>query len=336
MNKKLNFGIVGTGMISDTHAAAIISLPDAVLYGAAGVISEQTDAFAKKYNITAYPDVESMLCDPTIDVVCICTPSGFHAENAITALRHGKHVVLEKPMALTLTDADDVHRVSTEHEKLVTVISQLRFSENIQYIKRLISENAFGKITMCSLQMKYWRDSEYFAGSPWRGTMSMDGGGALMNQGIHGVDLLLYLMGDAKLLSAVTKTAYHKIEVEDTAAAILEFENGAVGTIEASTCAYPGFERRLEILGERGHVVLKEAMIESLVVDRKAVASPNIENSSIGSAQDPKAIDYSLHARQIQNLIDAVHGKAKLVSDCIEGKRALKLIKDIYTMSKEN
>ena len=182
----------------------------------------------------------------------------------------------------------------------------------------------------CDLYMKYWRSPEYYNSSNWKGKKAFEGGGALMNQGIHGVDLLTYIAGDAKVINAKTKTAFHNIEVEDAALAVLEFENGAMGVIEASTCAYPGFERRLEIIGTKGSVVLKENTIETLVIDGENITTKKGAGEVIGTASDPSAMSCKFHAEQIQNFINAVNGKEKLLINAIDGARAVKIIEDIY------
>ncbi len=329
MANKLNFGILGCGMIANFHAKAIQSLDNAVLYGVADNDFNRAQGFAENYSIKAYKTYEDMLSDSEIDAVCVCTPSFFHAENAIDALRANKHVVLEKPMAITVEDAERIIAECKTSGKLLTVICQLRFSSDMQKLKQLIAEDAFGKIAFCDLYMKYWRDPSYYANGGWKGTKKFDGGGALMNQGIHGVDALLYLAGDAKLLKAKTKTHLHNIEVEDLAVAMLEFENGALGVIEASTCVNPGFDRKIEILGSNGCAILKEDKFEKLVVRGETIIENGSQNA-VGTASDPSAMSHKLHAMQINNLINAAMGKEALLIDCNEGLRAVKLIEEIY------
>ncbi len=326
---KLNFGILGCGMIANFHAQAINSLSDAVLYGVADNAFDRAKDFADNYSIKAYESYADMLNDENIDAVCICTPSFFHPQNAIDALKAKKHVVLEKPMAITTQDAERVIAECENSGKLLTIICQLRFAEDMQKLKQLIKDNAFGKIAFCDLYMKYWRDPAYYANGGWKGTKKFDGGGALMNQGIHGVDALLNLMGDAKLIKAKTKTHLHNIEVEDLAVAMLEFENGALGVIEASTCVNPGFDRRIEILGSNGCAILREDRFEKLVINGQTIIDSTTAND-IGTASDPAAMSYRLHALQINNLINAVQGKEELLIDGNEGQRAVKLIEEIY------
>ena len=326
---------MGCGVIADYHAKAIDSLCNAELLGVADNNTERAASFAERYGIKAYATYAEMLADPAIDAVCICTPSGMHAQNSLDALAANKHVVVEKPMALTTADADRMIRACRESGRMLTVICQLRFSEGVQKLKALVADGAFGTLGLCDLYMKYWRSPQYYAGSAWKGTRAMDGGGALMNQGIHGVDALLYVLGDAKLLSAKVKTRYHDIEVEDTAVAMLEFEDGALGVIEASTCSSPGFERKIEICGSHGSAVLREGTIERLVIgDQVLTNSETIQNHA--TASDPTAMSFLLHAKQIENFINAAAGKEKLLIDAKEGRRAVALIESIYQKSESN
>lgn len=328
-NKKLRFGILGCGMIAKFHADAINSIENALLFGVADNAFDRAEAFGEKYGIKAYKDFGEMLLDPEIDAVCICTPSGFHAENALKALKAGKNVVLEKPMALNTEDADKIIAACNETGKKLTVICQLRFSDDILKVKQLIKDNAFGKIVMCNLSMKYWRDEEYYSSSPWKGTKKFDGGGALMNQGIHGIDLLLYVMGECEVLSAKTDTLYHDIEVEDIAVALLKFKNGALGTLKATTCAYPGFERRMEILGSNGCAVFVENSIDKLVINGETVIE-NGANVTTNTAAKPDNMSHNNHALQIENFVNSLLGKEELLIDANEGRKALSLIEKIY------
>lgn len=327
----ISFGIVGCGMISNIHAQAIKRIPSARLVGVADKCIENARQFAEKYQIKSYDDYAHLLSDPEIQVICVCTPSCFHAKNAIDAMEHGKHVVLEKPMALTAESADEIIRTCQKTGMLLTVISQLRFSEDIREVKKLLEENAIGKVSLCSLYMKYYRSRDYYASSSWKGRRSYDGGGALLNQGIHGVDLLEYIAGSVKKIHGKVRTISHQIEVEDTAVAMLEFENGALGVIEASTCAYPGFERRLEICGDEGYILLEDNRISKMMIHGEEVnRNLTAENET---ASDPTNLSCEMHQLQIQNLIAAIKGEENLLIDCYEGKKAVRLINEIYRFS---
>lgn len=325
----IRFGILGCGLIARFHADAISGIENAVLVGVADAKPACAESFAEKLSVRAYADYAAMLADPEVDAVCVCTPSGFHYDNAMQALKAGKHVVLEKPMALTSREAKALEECANAGGLTLTVISQLRFSEDIRYVKALLERNAFGKVVLCDLYMKYWRDPAYYAESPWKGTRRFDGGGALMNQGIHGVDILLYLMGGAKVLCARNRTCFHDIEVEDASVSMLEFENGAMGVIEATTCACPGFARRLEITGTEGSVVLVENRIEKLLLGGKTVIDGTSEKRP-DTAADPAAMDCCFHRAQLANFVAAVLGDEPLAVTAADGGRAVALIEEIY------
>ncbi len=329
MKKVLNFGILGCGMIAEVHAKAINSLENAKLFGVADNIPELAKSFAVKYEVKAFSNYEEMLKCEQIDVVCICTPSCFHAENSISALNAGKHVALEKPMAISTQDTEKIINTCNKTGKCLTVISQLRFLEDVQKLKTLVEDNAFGKIAFCNLFMNYWRAPEYYSSSNWKGTLKFDGGGALMNQGIHGVDLLLYIAGNAEVVSAKTQTIFHDVEVEDSAIALLKFKNGALGTITASTCAFPGFSRKIEILGSNGCAILNEGAFEKLIINGETIVDKEIITSS-KTASNAAAVEFNAHAKQISNLINTINGKESLFIDCFEGKKAVEIIEKIY------
>ncbi len=335
MRDVMNFGILGCGLIASTHAMAVEAIPGAALLGVADKAFDRAASFAAERGIRAYHSYEEMLLDPAIDAVCVCTPSCFHEEGAVAALRAGKHVVLEKPMALNCESADRIIAAADESGKCLTVISQYRFSDDVRQVRELVKNRAFGRITLCDLSMKYYRDDAYFTESAWHGRMAFEGGGALMNQGIHGVDLLEYVMGEVKSVSGLVRTLVHKIEVEDTAAAVLEFASGALGVITASTCVFPGFDRRLSIHGDRGYVILRDDVIETLYLDGKVVLESKPDPNAFQSANNPAIPDCSRHMTQIANLMDAAKGKAKLHIDGREGRRAIRLITEIYKSSSE-
>ena len=325
--KKLKFGILGCGMVANIHARAIKEIGDAELVALCDSDRERACVFAEQYDAHPYFDYGEMLASD-IDVVCVCTPSSFHARNAIDALEAGKHVVLEKPMAFTAREADEVIASSDKSGKKITVISQLRFSEDVKKVKNLIQSGAFGNITLCNLFMKYYRSREYYSQSAWKGKLAFDGGGALMNQGIHGVDLLIYIMGDIRSVSGKIGTLSHDVETEDTAVATAEFECGALGIIEASTCAYPGFARRIEIHGDRGYVIIRESKIEKLMIDGQDTDVS--DDGGVSPAGDPSDLSVEMHKVQIENLIGAIGGKEDLLIDAREGKKAVAVIEKIY------
>lgn len=335
LSKTIKFGILGCGVIASTHAKVIEAIADAELLGVADASIENAEKFAKEHNVHSYSSYSEMLSSKEIDVVCVCTPSYFHEQNAIDAIDAGKHVILEKPMALTTDACDRIIEKCKESGKLLTVISQMRFADDVKRTKRLIEENAFGKISMCSLEMNYYRDAQYYANSNWRGTLKYDGGGALINQGIHGIDLIRYLLGNVVQVRAIKKTVSHKIEAEDSLAAVVEFECGAIGTVEASTCAYPGFDRKIKIYGDRGYVVLTEDNVTELMVDgEKKEINPTSSNMATANSNAVKNITY--HKAQFENFISAINGNADISVDCHAGKNAVDIVERIYRSAKEN
>ncbi len=324
----VKFGIVGCGMIASINAEAIERIPSAKLVGVADNNFDVACSFSEKRSVKAYKSYDEMLSDSNIDAVVVCTPSCFHAQNAIDALKAGKHVVLEKPMAISLEDADKIIEAVNDTGKILTVVSQFRFSSDLLKVKGLIEKGAFGKISLCTLSMRYYRSPEYYSSSAWKGTLKFDGGGALINQGIHGIDLLQYLAGDVKTVAGVTRTLAHDVEVEDTAVATVEFVNGALGTIIASTCAYPGFERKIEINGDKGFVILQENKIERLMIDG---VDKTVElEKTINASSDPANITCNEHKAQLENFIAAIEDEEALLVDCYEGRKALRVIEEIY------
>lgn len=331
--KKVRFALIGCGMIANFHATAIERIPEAELVGVFDEYRPGAERFAQTRPVRIFDTLEALLASDEVDAVGICTPSGLHTAQAVQAMRAGKHIVVEKPMSLTLADADLLIQTAGETGVKVCVISQFRFSEAVQEIRRAIEAGAFGTIVSGSLQMKYYRSQEYYASGGWRGTWAMDGGGCLMNQGIHGVDMFRYLMGPVKSITALTKTQTRNVEVEDSAVAILEFQNGAVGTLEGSTTCYPGYPRRLEICGDAGSVVLEEDSILRWDLPIPCNLPVGRDAQNVASS-DPKAIDVAGHVRQIGNLVDAILHGAPLMADAASGRPPLEVILGIYESSR--
>ena len=332
--KKINFAILGCGTIGDVHARAIATLDSARLVAVCDADGARAKSYAEKYGVKSYSDYNTLLADGEVDAICVCTPSGMHAEQAIAALRANKHVLVEKPMALCEKDAKAVCDEAAKSDKIVSVIFQTRYAEDVNYLKKVIDDGKLGALSFCDLYMKYWRDPSYYAASPWRGTFAMDGGGALMNQGIHGVDIMHYLLGTPRLLGARVKTRIHNIETEDTAAALVEYPCGAVGVMEASTSSNPGFERRIEINGSRGYAVIIDAQLEKLVIDGETVIDKAVV-AAAGTASDPTKMEHGRHAMQIGNFIGAIRGEEKLRSDANDGYLAVKFVEEVYKKSRE-
>lgn len=331
--EQVRFAIIGCGVIAEFHATAIERIPGAVLVGVCSGSRQSAERFTATRPVRIFDSLDELFASSEVDAVCICTPSGQHTEQAVAAMRAGKHVVVEKPMSLSLVDADRIIDTARETGVKVCVISQFRFSAAVQEVRRALDAGAFGKVVSGSLQMKYFRSHEYYASGKWRGTWALDGGGCLMNQGIHGVDVFRYLMGPVSALTALTRTQTRHIEVEDSAVAILEFQNGALGTLEGSTTCCPGYPRRIEICGDAGSIVLEEDSIMrwDLPIPCKLPVGKEAKNVA---ASDPKAINVEGHVRQIHNLVDAVLGGAPLIADAATGRPPLEIILAVYESSR--
>ena len=338
------FGIVGCGMIAEFHARAVNEIPGARIV-AAFSRSEANGAkiaalAAEKGDCRVFDDFEAMLALPEMDVVCVCTPSGAHLEPAVGAARAGKHVVVEKPLEITLPRCDAIIRACDDAGVRLCTIFPSRFTAANLTLKKAIDAGRFGRLTLGDTYVKWWRTQEYYDSGGWRGTWNLDGGGALMNQAIHNVDLLLWLMGDVATVQALTATlAHHRIEVEDAAVAALRFQNGALGVIEAATSAFPGLLKRTEIHGDRGSARVEQDNLTLWEFQEKLASDPEIQAALTGGsgfkagASDPRGINHAGHRDQLTDFLQAIdEGRAPLV-DGREGRKSVELIRAIYRSS---
>lgn len=333
MSRQYGFAIIGCGSIADFHARAISQVKGAKLVAVCDANYDVATALATKWQAKAYKSYEHLLQNADVDVVNICTPSGLHAKQALKALDAGKNIMVEKPLGLNIQECDAIIESVKQNKKLCAVISQLRYSKSTRLVKKALQDGAIGKPVEVGVYMKYNRSTEYYSSSKWRGTWEMDGGGALMNQGIHGVDIMLYLMGNVKSVQAITKTLVHNIEVEDTAIAIVEFETGAVGVIEGTTSILPGYPRRFEICGAEGSIVLEEDRI----IRWDAKYAPNItqkDSSKASGHSNPVAIPIDGHVEQIKDMVNALKEGRNVENDAQEGKKPVELICAIYEAAK--
>lgn len=327
----VRFGLVGCGVIASLYVEAIANLKNAELTAVFDTNLIKGTEFAKKCGAVYYPALEELLASD-IDVVCICTPSGLHASIAVQAADAGKNIVLEKPIGITAEQLDLIESHCNKNNVKLCAISQLYFSDAFQTLKKAVEEGRFGKVFLADLSMKYYRSEEYYKTGGWRGTWSMDGGGALMNQGIHGIGLLLELLGPIKSVTAMTRTFVHSIEVEDTAVAIVEFNSGIVGNIVATTSVKPGKPRVLSIHGTKGSATLTEATITQWnIEDEDIIELENVEVSS--SASSPTNFTSELHRRQLEDFIQAIEKGTKPKLSIKEGRMPVELILGIYKSS---
>ena len=333
MKNTFGFGIIGCGVISRWHARSVLELEGARLVGVTDNRIENAQKFAEEFPCKVYESLEEMLACPEIDIVSICTPSGLHAPIAVQAAQTKKHIVVEKPMAITREQVADMVRACEENQVKTAVISQLRFTPSIRRVKEAVEKGELGKILLGDVYMKYYRSPEYYDSATWRGTWALDGGGALMNQGIHGIDVLQYLVGPVKSVFGSCKTLARDIEVEDTASVVVEYENGAIGTIQGTTSVEPGYPRVIEISGTRGTIVLKEDVIIRWDVDGKQLDESQIPKGNVESFRDPAGFAIDNHKMQIQDLMEAIREDRPPLVDIYEGKKPVEIILAAYESS---
>jgi len=337
--KKWNFGIIGAGLIADFHAKAIQSLPNTRLIGICGSNTDKVKNLTEKYMCKAFSDYGEMLISDDIDIVTIATPSGAHMEPTIEAARNGKHVICEKPLEISL---DRIDRMIAAHAQAGTKLGGIfnfRFNDSLKYIKGAIDKGRFGTITYAAVHVPWWRNEDYYKGS-WHGTEKLDGGGALMNQSIHMIDILQYLMGPIDSLQAYTATLGHNIEVEDTGVAVLRFKNRALGMIYGSTASFPGQFRRLEITGTKGTVIQVENSFKVWQFIDQTDQDNEIFNKfnkiyGGGGVSDPGAIPFEPHASNIAAFIESIEANRPFEIDGHEARKAVEIILAIYASSKE-
>ena len=354
-SRKIRFGIVGCGVIAPTHAGALKQLWDrAELVAVADVLPERAKALAERFDVKkVYASDDKLIADPDVDAVIVTTPSGLHAESTVKALRGGKHVVVEKPMDITLAACDRMINAQRETGKVLTVISQHRFDHATIVVRDAIETGRLGKIVLVEMSVRWWRTQQYYDSGDWRGTWAMDGGGCLMNQGVHTVDLMRWLAGPVESIFARCATAAHeRIEVEDVVTAQLKFKNGAIGSLIASTSCYDGLPAVIGIYGTKGSAVIEGDRLRMMkfkdgtsvspeAVSRHAAsvasggtASVKNEAEAREAAADPGAVWGDAHRDQIADFIDAIRTGKKPVIDGAEARKALEIILGVYESSK--
>ncbi len=333
--KQWNFGIVGAGLIADFHCRAIADLPNGKVVAICDVVKDRAQHLANKYGGKAFDDYEFMIADSDVDIVTIATPSGLHMEPTVYAAEQGKHVLCEKPLDVTLERID---AMIAAHDKAGTRLGGIfpyRYNEALLPLKEAIAEERFGTISYAGVYVPWWRTDEYYQDS-WHGTLKLDGGGALMNQSIHMIDMLCDVMPPVKSVQAfMDRIGHPQIEAEDTAVAVLRFVNGALGIIYGTTSSWPGQLRRFEISGTRGTVIQLE---DSFSVWQFAEEKP--QDNDIrekfgkvvgpGGVADPAAITHHNHTRNFAAFLNAVENDQDFAIDGKEARKAVEVILSVY------
>ena len=339
---KVYFGIIGCGAVAHMHARAIKAIEGAELKAVADVDIARARSFAQRYEVEKYyGDYRELLRDESIDIVNICTPSGLREEIVIDSARAGKHIIAEKPVEVTLERIDRMIAECNKYDVALAGIFNNRYHKNYRLIYDTIQEGRFGRLILGDVYVKWYRDQEYYTSSNWRGTWKFDGGGALMNQSIHFIDLLQWYMGPVESVKAYTERAVHKyIETEDMGLAIVRFRNGALGVIEGSTALYPGLYDRIEIHGENGSALIENSQIvrwefkDQQPMDQQIRENKGLETFDSGSSADPMDIPYELHKREIEDTINYLREGKNPPIDGYEARKAVEIITAIYQASK--
>lgn len=339
----IHIGLVGGGNITETHARAARAIPGVEIAAIHGRNAEKVARLCREYGGSPYQNFGDFLKHRPMELVIIGSPSGLHAEQGIAAARSGLHVLTEKPIEISTARADALIAAAKEAGVKLGVLFQDRTKTHIRQLKKWLDEGLLGKVLFVDARVKWYRPPEYYANSHWRGTLALDGGGALINQGVHTIDLLLWLLGDVVRVQARTATLLHKIEAEDTAVATLEFGSGALGIFHATTAAYPGYPRRVEISGTEGTVILEHDRIIAADLRNPAAAadaaadlaglndSAKDENQSASSAT---VSDFRGHQSVLEDFLSAIQQNRASACDGLEGRRSIALIETIYRAAK--
>jgi len=333
----MNFAIVGCGRIAPKHAESITALEEANLVAVCDIVDEKAEEFANKYNAKKYLNFDEMLENPEIDVVNICTPSGIHAELAIKAIEKGKHVMIEKPIAMSVEDADRIIEAANRMGVKAAAVHQNRFNDSIQMTRKAMEEGRFGKMSHGVASIRWNRNQGYYDQAPWRGTRENDGG-TLMNQCIHNIDLLRWMMGPVKKVSGNTATRFRRIEMEDVGVATIEFESGALGIIEGASTIYPtNLEETLNLFGETGTVVVGGIAVNKIEKWRFSENFKEEEEIIVnGQAENPPTVYGFGHQLIIKDFIDAIKEDRDPYVTLEDGKNVLQIVLAIYESAEKD
>jgi len=338
----LGFGIWGTGMIAEFHAKALAEIPGVRLVAAYNRTPAKAATFAATHGCAVAATPEALLANPEVDIVCLCTPSGDHLGPALACIQAGKHVVVEKPLEVTLAKCDALIAAATQAGVTVAGILPRRYVRGSLALKAALDAGRFGPVTLASALIPWWRTQAYYDSAAWRGTYALDGGGALMNQGIHTIDLLLWFLGPVKRVSASLGLVAHAgIEVEDIAVGWIEFANGARATLAGSTACWSatGFPAEIRIHGTKGAAVLRDDKLTAFEFDPPLPADAGLlasaQEAGGAGAADPKAISHGWHRLNLLDAIEAIRAGRAPAVDGAEGRKAVELILALYQSAQD-
>ncbi len=336
----MNFGIIGCGVIAFTHAMALKALKGegCVLYACCDTVPERADKYAKEHGVQkVYYDDEAILADPDVDIVCVCVPSGIHGQICEMAARAGKHIVCEKPLEITPERAEAAAKAARDAGVKMQSIHQRRTMPSAIAVRNAVREGKLGRVCLAEADLRYYRDQAYYDSGDWRGTWELDGGGAVMNQGVHGVDLILWMLGgEVESVYGRAATLAHDIDVEDTAAAVLQMKDGSVCVIKSATSAYPGFSTAFVIHGSRGTVAFNdEGITEWRFIDEAdAPARPDKVGGAMGGSGSNVNIAIHGHITLLRDIAQAVREDREVMLPPEDAIPAIRVICAIYESSR--
>jgi UDP-N-acetyl-2-amino-2-deoxyglucuronate dehydrogenase len=327
----VHIGLIGGGNISETHARAARAIADVEIAAIFGTNAQKVDRLCREYGGKPFSNFAEFLAHRPMQLVAIGSPSGLHAEQGIAAARHGLHVLTEKPIDISLERADALIAETRRAQVQLGVFFQDRCKPDILSVKNTVDAGVLGRPILADARVKWYRPPEYYSNSRWRGTWALDGGGALINQAVHTLDLMLWIFGEVQAVQAVCKTALHAVEAEDTLIATLEFANGALGVLQAATSVFPGYPRRLELTGSEGTVIIEQDRL--LAADLKNPPRDLLKSSEADknpSSFSPVVSDARGHQAVLEDFLRALRTNTKPRCDGQEGRRSLALVQAIY------
>jgi len=335
-NGSVGFGLVGTGMAGGFHAKELPFVEGGRLVAVSSRNEKNVRQFADEHGVERWAtDYRELLDDDAVDVICVLTPTGTHEEIAIAASEAGKHVLIEKPLETTLAKADAIVRACRENRTKLGVIFQMRFGSVASKLRKLVGSGALGKIHLADAIDKSSRTAAYYASAAWRGTTELEGGGCLMTQSIHIIDLLQWIVGPVRSVTGRVATKRHAIQVEDTATALVSFENEAMGVIESTTSVSPALKSRLEIHGENGSVVANAQYDKILLWDVKDYPQEEVDPPSpLTDIDDPWAYPQTRHRVQLKDMVDAVREDRDPMLTGEDARISLAIVSAIYESSR--
>ena len=326
----MHVGIIGGGNISHTHARAAREIPGVSIAAVCGLRAEKVARMAAEHGGTPYTDFAKFLAHRPMDFVAIGSPSGLHAEQGVAAAKQGLHVLSEKPLDISTARADALIAATNHAGVKLGVFFQDRFKADLVRVKNWVDSGLLGKPIIAAAGVKWFRPESYYADSRWRGTLALDGGGALINQAIHTVDLLLWIFGDVVAVQAIRKTALHKIEAEDTLVATLKFASGAIGTLQATTSVYPGYPRRVEFTGSEGTLIIEHDRLLAADLRNPPADFRSTGDDQNASASSATVSDVRGHRAVLEDFIHAIQNNSTPRCSGAEARRSVVLVEAIY------